>query len=144
MSLEALFLVVLAAVLLGVYPSWPYSRDWGYGPFILLLLIFALLLALTLMGYVPRLEYGAVLSHGARPSLVRTGSRGALRASMMRLRSRQERLSVVMQRNPLMRGACAMAADSSTRSPVALTVGFKRPHVQMEARRTDKFLADGL
>lgn len=62
MSLEALFLVVLAAVLLGVYPSWPYSRDWGYGPFFLLLLIFALLLALTLMGYVPRLEYGEVLS----------------------------------------------------------------------------------
>jgi uncharacterized protein DUF3309 len=53
----------LAAVLLGVYPAWPYSRDWGYGPFFLLLLIFALLLALTLMGYVPRLEYGEVLSH---------------------------------------------------------------------------------
>jgi hypothetical protein len=64
MSLEALFLVVLAAVLLGVYPSWPYSRDWGYGPFILLLLIFGLLLALTLMGYVPCLEYGEVVSHG--------------------------------------------------------------------------------
>jgi len=56
MSLEALFLVALAAIVFAIHPKWPYSRDWGYGPFFLILLIFALLLALTLLGYVPSLQ----------------------------------------------------------------------------------------
>jgi hypothetical protein len=25
-------LVVLAALLIGAYPTWPYSRSWGYRP----------------------------------------------------------------------------------------------------------------
>ena len=32
MSLGTLLLIILILVLLGVLPSWGYSRSWGYGP----------------------------------------------------------------------------------------------------------------
>lgn len=32
MSLGTILLVVLILLLLGVIPSWPHSRSWGYGP----------------------------------------------------------------------------------------------------------------
>jgi hypothetical protein len=32
MSLGTLILVVLILMLLGVLPTWPHSRSWGYGP----------------------------------------------------------------------------------------------------------------
>ena len=42
-------LVILVLMLLGVLPSWPYSRSWGYAPSGTLgvLLIVLLLLALS-------------------------------------------------------------------------------------------------
>ncbi len=27
-----ILLVVLIILLLGAFPAWPYSRNWGYGP----------------------------------------------------------------------------------------------------------------
>jgi hypothetical protein len=30
--LGTILLVVLVLMLLGAVPSWPHSRDWGYGP----------------------------------------------------------------------------------------------------------------
>lgn len=32
MSLTSVLLIVLILILLGVIPSWPYSRAWGYFP----------------------------------------------------------------------------------------------------------------
>jgi hypothetical protein len=43
-----ILLIILILLLLGGLPTWPYSRDWGYGPSGLLgfLLIFVLLFML--------------------------------------------------------------------------------------------------
>ena len=49
MSLTTILLIILILVLIGVFPSWPYSRDWGYYPtggVGLVLLIFVILLVL--------------------------------------------------------------------------------------------------
>jgi hypothetical protein len=32
MSLGTILLIVLILMLIGVIPSWPHSRSWGYGP----------------------------------------------------------------------------------------------------------------
>ena len=32
MSVGTVLLVILVLALLGVIPSWPHSRSWGYGP----------------------------------------------------------------------------------------------------------------
>ena len=48
MSLGMILLIVLVLVLVGVIPSWPHSRQWGYGPSggigVVLLVIVVLLL----------------------------------------------------------------------------------------------------
>jgi hypothetical protein len=49
MSLGLILLIVLILLLLGVIPSWPHSRNWGYGPsggvgLILLIVLILLLL----------------------------------------------------------------------------------------------------
>lgn len=30
--LGTILLIVLILLLIGAFPSWPYSREWGYGP----------------------------------------------------------------------------------------------------------------
>ncbi len=32
MSLGTILLIVLILILIGVIPSWPHSRSWGYAP----------------------------------------------------------------------------------------------------------------
>ncbi len=32
MSIGAIVLILLVLVLVGVFPAWPYSGTWGYGP----------------------------------------------------------------------------------------------------------------
>ena len=47
--LGTVLLIVLILLLIGAIPSWPYSRNWGYGPsggVGLLLVIIIILLAL--------------------------------------------------------------------------------------------------
>jgi hypothetical protein len=49
MSLGTILLIVLILILVGVIPSWPHSRNWGYLPsggvgFLLLILLVLLLL----------------------------------------------------------------------------------------------------
>lgn len=49
MSLGMILLIVLILILVGVIPSWPHSRQWGYGPsggIGLVLLIIVILLVL--------------------------------------------------------------------------------------------------
>lgn len=32
MALGTILLILLVLMLVGAFPSWPYSRGWGYGP----------------------------------------------------------------------------------------------------------------
>ena len=50
MSLGTILLIVLILMLIGVVPSWPHSRNWGYGPSGGLGLVVIVLLVLLLMG----------------------------------------------------------------------------------------------
>jgi hypothetical protein len=50
MSLGTILLIVLVLALIGVLPSWPHSRSWGYGPTGGLALVVVILLVLVLMG----------------------------------------------------------------------------------------------
>ena len=50
MGLGTILLIVLVLLLIGVFPSWPHSRSWGYGPSGGLGLVLLVLLILWLMG----------------------------------------------------------------------------------------------
>lgn len=50
MSLGTILLIVLVLILVGVIPSWPHSRGWGYGPSGIVGIILVILLILFLMG----------------------------------------------------------------------------------------------
>lgn len=50
MTLGTILLVVLVLALLGVIPTWPHSRGWGYGPSGGVGLILVILLILFLLG----------------------------------------------------------------------------------------------
>ena len=45
-----ILIVILVLMLLGVFPRWPHSRSWGYGPSGGLGLILLILLILLLTG----------------------------------------------------------------------------------------------
>ena len=45
-----ILLIILVLMLIGVFPSWPYSRGWGYYPSGGLGLIVLVLIILLLMG----------------------------------------------------------------------------------------------
>jgi hypothetical protein len=46
-----ILLVILILFLLGALPTWPHSRNWGYGPSGGLGLIVLILIILLLLGY---------------------------------------------------------------------------------------------
>ena len=50
MSLGTILLIVLILILLGVIPSWPHSRAWGYGPSGVLGTVLIVVLILVLLG----------------------------------------------------------------------------------------------
>jgi hypothetical protein len=50
MPLSTILIIVLILILVGVLPTWPYSRDWGYYPGGALGLILVIVLILLLMG----------------------------------------------------------------------------------------------
>lgn len=50
MSLGVILLIVLILVLLGVIPTWPHSRNWGYAPSGIIGLILLILIILLLLG----------------------------------------------------------------------------------------------
>jgi hypothetical protein len=47
-------LIVLIVLLMGGLPTWPHSRNWGYGPSGGLGLVLVIVLILVLLGYIPR------------------------------------------------------------------------------------------
>ncbi|MGS5088416.1 DUF3309 family protein [Hydrogenophaga sp. A37] len=50
MSLGTILLIVLILMLIGVFPTWPHSKSWGYGPTGGLGLVVVILVVLVLMG----------------------------------------------------------------------------------------------
>lgn len=50
MSLGTILLVILILMLIGAFPTWPHSRNWGYGPSGGLGLVVIILIILLLMG----------------------------------------------------------------------------------------------
>ena len=50
MGLGTILLIILILILLGVFPTWPHSQGWGYGPSGIVGVIVIILLALVLMG----------------------------------------------------------------------------------------------
>lgn len=50
MTLGTLLLIILILILLGVFPTWPHSRGWGYGPSGLLGVVLVIVIVLLLTG----------------------------------------------------------------------------------------------
>lgn len=50
MSLGTILLVVVILILIGVLPTWPHARSWGYAPSGILGIILIILLVLFLTG----------------------------------------------------------------------------------------------
>jgi hypothetical protein len=50
MTVGTILLIVLILLLIGVIPTWPYSRGWGYAPSGILGALLVVLIVLLLMG----------------------------------------------------------------------------------------------
>jgi Protein of unknown function (DUF3309) len=50
MTLGTILLVILVLVLIGVFPTWPHSRQWGYAPSGVIGVILLVILILFLLG----------------------------------------------------------------------------------------------
>jgi len=50
MSIGTIILILLVLMLVGVIPTWPHSRSWGYGPSGGLGFILVVVLILVLLG----------------------------------------------------------------------------------------------
>ncbi len=50
MSLGTILLIIVILLLIGAVPSWPHSREWGYGPSGGIGLVLVILIILLLMG----------------------------------------------------------------------------------------------
>lgn len=50
MTLGTILLIVLVLMLFGAIPTWPHSRNWGYGPSGGLGLVVIVIVVLLLMG----------------------------------------------------------------------------------------------
>ena len=48
-----ILLIILVLLLVGGLPTWPHSRNWGYGPSGLLGTVLLVVLVLVLLGYIP-------------------------------------------------------------------------------------------
>jgi len=47
-----LLIVILLLLILGAFPTWPHSRNWGYYPSGGLGLVLVILIVLLLLGYI--------------------------------------------------------------------------------------------
>jgi Protein of unknown function (DUF3309) len=50
MSIGTILLIVLVLLLIGVIPTWPHSRSWGYGPSGGLGIVLVIIVVLLVMG----------------------------------------------------------------------------------------------
>ncbi|HVE06751.1 MAG TPA: DUF3309 family protein [Paraburkholderia sp.] len=52
MTLGTILLIVLILLLIGAFPSWPYSREWGYRPTGIVGVVLIVVIVLLLMGQI--------------------------------------------------------------------------------------------
>jgi hypothetical protein len=52
MPIDIILIVVLLLILLGVFPRWPHSKSWGYGPTGGVGTLLLIVIILILMGYI--------------------------------------------------------------------------------------------
>jgi hypothetical protein len=52
MSIGTILLILLILALVGVLPSWPHSRSWGYGPSGIAGVLVVGLVVLLLLGHI--------------------------------------------------------------------------------------------
>jgi hypothetical protein len=50
MSIGTILLIVVILILIGVLPTWPHARSWGYGPSGIAGVVVVILIVLLLMG----------------------------------------------------------------------------------------------
>lgn len=50
MSVGTVLLILLILILVGVFPTWPHSASWGYGPPGVVGVLIIVLIVLLLMG----------------------------------------------------------------------------------------------
>jgi uncharacterized membrane protein YkgB len=50
MGLGTILLIIFILMLIGAFPTWPHSRNWGYGPSGGLGVVVIILIILVLMG----------------------------------------------------------------------------------------------
>nr|WP_319492327.1 DUF3309 family protein [uncultured Desulfobacter sp.] len=50
MSLGTILLIILVLALVGIIPTWPHSRSWGYGPSSGIGLVLIIVLVLLVLG----------------------------------------------------------------------------------------------
>ena len=50
MPMSTIVLIILVILVLGLLPTWPYSRGWGYYPSGILGVILVIIIVLALMG----------------------------------------------------------------------------------------------
>ena len=50
MSIGTILLIVLILILIGVLPTWPHARTWGYGPSGIVGVILIVLIVVFVMG----------------------------------------------------------------------------------------------
>ena len=50
MSLSTILLIVVILILVGVLPTWPHARSWGYGPSGAVGVVLLILVVLLLTG----------------------------------------------------------------------------------------------
>jgi hypothetical protein len=50
MGIGTIFLIVLVLILIGVIPTWPHSRQWGYAPSGIVSIILIVLRVMLLTG----------------------------------------------------------------------------------------------
>ena len=50
--LVAILLIILILILVGAFPSWPHSANWGYGPSGIIGVILVVVLVLLLLGHI--------------------------------------------------------------------------------------------
>lgn len=51
MSIGTILLIVVILMLIGVLPTWPHARSWGYGPSGIVGVILIILIVLFLLGH---------------------------------------------------------------------------------------------
>jgi hypothetical protein len=49
--MDLMLLLIVFIILIGVLPTWPYSKGWGYYPGGLIALVLIILIILILLGY---------------------------------------------------------------------------------------------